>query len=370
MNRFNLPDIQFAQKSAEQIEADAVARFEENTDITLTKADPRRKFIQTDAYMLALQRSLIDYTGKQNLLAYAENENLDHIGARAKTPRLEALAARTTQRFHLSIAKPQTIPEGTRVSAGDGIFFATLESVEVAAGQTFVDVMVECTVMGSIGDGYLPGQLNQLVDPLQWVQSVQNLTTSAGGADTEADDPYAERIWQAPESFSVAGPEGAYKYWARTASPSIVDVAVDSPAPCEIEIRPLLQGGQIPTQEVLDQVMEVCNDRKIRPLSDLVKVLAPEQVNYDLSVTYWIGLSSSGMATSIKAKIEKAIDEFIQWQKSKLGRDIDPSELTARIKMAGAKRAAVTLPMYRQIAPHQVAKENQVQVVYGGLEDD
>lgn len=370
MARFNLPDIQFGDKSVQKMETEAVGIFEKNTNIPLADADPRRKFIQSIIALFAQQRVIIDYTGKQNLLAYAENDNLDHIGARAKTPRLEALAARTTQRFHLSIAMPQTIPGGTRVSAGDGIFFATLESVEVAAGQTSADVVVECTVVGSIGNGYLPGQLNQLVDPLQWVQSVSNLTTSGGGADTEADDPYAERIWQAPESYSVAGPEGAYKYWARTANPSIVDVAVDSPAPSEIEIRPLLQGGQIPTQEVLDMVLNVCNDRKIRPLGDRVKVMAPEQVSYDLNVTYWIGLSNSGMATSIKAKIEKAIEEFILWQKSKLGRDIDPSELTSRIKNAGAKRAAVTLPVYRAIATHQVAKENLVQVVYGGLEDD
>lgn len=370
MARFNLPDIQFANKSVQRMEEEAVGIFEKNTNIPLADADPRRKFIQTIVALYAQQRVNIDYTGKQNLLAYAVNDNLDHIGARSKTPRLQAFAAKTTQRFHLSIAKPQTIPEGTRVSAGDGIFFAVKESVELAAGQTSIDVLVECTVKGTIGNGYLPGQLNQLVDPLQWIQSVENLTTSAGGADTEADDPYAERIWQAPESFSVAGPEGAYRYWSRTASPSIVDVSVDSPAPCEIEIRPLLQGGQIPTQEILDLVLQACNDRKIRPLGDRVKVLAPEQVSYDLSVTYWIGLSNSSMEASIKAKIEKAIEEFIQWQKSKLGRDIDPSELTARIKNAGAKRASVTLPVYRQVEPFQVAKENQIQVVYGGLEDD
>ncbi|MFD2089923.1 baseplate J/gp47 family protein [Brevibacillus brevis] len=50
------------------------------------------------------------------------------------------------------------------------------------------------------------GKLNQLVDPLPFVQSVSNVTESGGGADEEDDDSYAERIRQAPESFSVAGP--------------------------------------------------------------------------------------------------------------------------------------------------------------------
>ncbi|WGV57780.1 baseplate J/gp47 family protein [Brevibacillus brevis] len=370
MARFNMPDITIVEKSPEKIENEAVAIFESETKIKLVPADPRRKFMQVIIAILAQQRSNIDFSAKQTLLAYAIDDNLDHLGFSRDTPRLEPSFAKTTQRFHLSVAQPQTIPKGTRVTAGDGVFFVVQQDMPVQTGQLFVDVEVLCTVAGDAGNGYVPGELNQLVDPLRWVAKVENITKSEGGAGMEEDDPYAERIRQAPEKFSVAGPEGAYRYWARTASSLIVDVSVRSPSPGVVEIRPLLKNGAIPGQEILDLVTEICSDRKVRPLTDLVRVLAPEIVSYDMTVTYWIGLDKSTIAASIQADVEKAIEEYKIWQKSKLGRDINPSELIARIKNAGAKRAAVTLPTFTKLEEYQVAIEKTVNVSYGGLEDD
>ncbi|MED1803015.1 baseplate J/gp47 family protein [Brevibacillus porteri] len=370
MARFNMPDITIVEKSPEKIENEAVAIFESETKIKLVPADPRRKFMQVIIALLAQQRSNIDFAAKQTLLAYAISDNLDHLGVPSDTPRLEPSFAKTTQRFHLSVAQPQTIPKGTRVTAGDGVFFAVQQDMPVQIGQLFVDVEVWCTEAGDSGNGYVPGELNQLVDPLRWVAKVENLTKSEGGADWEEDDPYADRIRQAPEKFSVAGPDGAYIYWARTASSLIVDVSVRSPSPGVVEIRPLLKGGNIPGQEILDMVQEKCNDRKVRPLTDQVQVIAPEIVHYDLKVTYWIAIDKSTIATSIQTDVQQAIEAYKLWQKSKLGRDIDSSELIARIKNAGAKRVIVTLPAYQKLEPYQVAKENVVSVTYGGLEDD
>ena len=56
--------------------------------------------------------------------------------------------------------------------------------------------------------------------------AVSNTTVSAGGVEIEGDEAYRERVLLAPESFSVAGPVGAYQYWARQASPAVVDVHV------------------------------------------------------------------------------------------------------------------------------------------------
>lgn len=370
MARFNLKDITIVDKSPEKIEAEALALYEAETGIRLAPADPRRKFIQVMIALLAQQRSNIDFSAKQTLLAYAVGDNLDHLGVPSDTPRLAPSRAKSTQRFHLSVTQQQTVPKGTRVTAGDDVVFATVQDVSVQSSQTYVDVEVECTVPGEIGNGYVPGELSQLVDPLPWVSHVENLTTSEGGADWEADDPYADRIRQAPEKFSVAGPDGAYIYWARTASSLIVDVSVRSPSPGVVEIRPLLKGGGIPGQEILDIVKEVCNDRKVRPLTDKVDVLPPKVVDYDISVTYWIDIEKSTVAASIQEEVQKAIETYKLWQKSKLGRDIDPSELITRIKNAGAKRAVVDLPTYTKLERYQVAKENQVFVMYGGLEDD
>jgi phage-related baseplate assembly protein len=368
--RFNLPDISFVEKSPEQIEAELVSFVEGKTGLKLLPADPRRKFIQAVAAWASQQRVNIDYAAKQNLLAYAVDEFLDHFGESRHTPRIQAKAASTTQRFYFSITRQQIIPAGTRVTAGDGMFFATTAAVTVKRDQTYADVTVVCTEPGAKGNGYAVGQLNQMVDPLPWVTRTENVTVTSGGADAEENDPYAERIRLAPESFSTAGPELAYVYWAKTASADIVDVLVDSPSPGKIEIRPLLKDGGIPDQAVLDAVAATCNDRRVRPLTDFVQVLAPQAVSYDINLNYWISSADASLVTSIQEKVTESVETYKTWQKSKLGRNIDPSELVYLVKQAGAKRVEVIEPLFKTIEKHQVAVENTVTVTFGGLEDE
>jgi phage-related baseplate assembly protein len=367
----NLPQITFAEKSAQEIESNIITTYEAIAGKTLFPGDPVRLFLQSIAALIIQQRVLIDYSAKQNLLAYAEGDVLPHIGVLVGTDKLEAAPAITTLRFALSAVQsnPVSIPTGTRVTPGKNIMFATTEDITVLAGQLTVDIPAECTEAGIIGNDFTPGQINKLVDPFQWFGSVTNITTSAGGADIESDDAYRERIHQAPEQFSTAGPSGAYEYWAKTASQLIIDVSVYSPSPGVIEIRPLLSGGEIPGDEIIDAVLNICSDTKIRPLTDNVLVLAPEQISYDLNLSYWIGQKNAALALSIQQAVTMAINEYIIWQKSKLGRDLNPSELTARIMAAGAKRVNIVSPIYTDVSQSQVAIADQVTITYGGLED-
>lgn len=367
-NRLNLPDIQFADKSAEQIEADILAEYEKLTGVQLSQADPRRKMIQAYLPILVQQRNLIDFGAKQNLLAYANDEFIDHIGSTTDTKRLEPTSAKTLVRFTLSLAQSENkiIPLGTRATV-NGISFETKEEIIVFSGATFVDVEMQCTEPGEMGNGFLPGQIKELVDPLPWIESVINLTISNGGTDWEDDDVYANRIQKSPEKYSTAGPEGAYDYWARTASPLIADVFVRTPSPGVVEIHPLLRGGGIPDENMLALVYETCSHKKVRPLTDFVRTVAPEIVTYGIEVTYWISSDKTAFSASIQHQVNLAVQEYISWQKEKLGRDIDPSELIARMKNAGASRVAVTSPVYTPLEKHQVAKEENIRFQYGGL---
>lgn len=121
--------------------------------------------------------------------------------------------------------------------------------------------------------------MTKLVDPLPYVDSVQNATVTAGGADKESDESYRERIHEAPESFSDAGSYGAYTFFAKSANPDIADVFITSPSPGEVKIVPLMTGGEIPEEEVLKDVLEACNDKTVRPLTDQVSVQAPTVKN-------------------------------------------------------------------------------------------
>ena len=195
-----------------------------------------------------------------------------------------------------------------------------------------------------------------------------NTSTSAGGTDTEKDDAYRERIRIAPESFSVAGPTGAYIYWAKTASSLITDVAVLSPQPGEVEIYPLLEGGELPSQTILNDVNAVCNNESIRPLTDQVSVISPTANSFDIEAEYYIEAEDSGASAEIQATVAKAVSDYVLWQKSKLGRDINPSELIRRIVDAGAKRVDVTSPVFTTVSASEVAIADTVTVTFGGAD--
>jgi phage-related baseplate assembly protein len=128
------------------------------------------------------------------------------------------------------------IPAGTRATPDGQLFFATLQDATITAGSTSVSVLAACQVAGSIGNGYVAGQINQLVDTVPYVTAVVNTTTSMYGTDPETDDRFRQRIRLSMERFSTAGPTKAYQYWTLTANQNIEDVEVFSPAPGQVTV--------------------------------------------------------------------------------------------------------------------------------------
>jgi phage-related baseplate assembly protein len=173
-------------------------------------------------------------------------------------------------RFFLSnaLTSTSTIPLGTLAQSGSGIQFATTQEGIIQPGGISIDLNAQSVEAGAIANGLVAGQINQLV---QWSSpfliNVTNTTTSSGGADVESDDHLRARIWMAPESFSVAGPYGAYEYWAASANPEIIDVSVwsDAAHAGQVYIYPLMIGGRWPTQAECDQVYAICNATGLGP---------------------------------------------------------------------------------------------------------
>lgn len=374
MSLVDLPDIEFVEADVLETAANLVVTFEAISGRTLQPADPVRLFLLSIAQIMVQQRMLINQVAKGSLLRYARGAMLDHLGAFAATTRLEAAAASTTIRFTLSAPRQSATPiaSGTRISTvgNPKRYYATQSYSEVGIGGLTVDVQAVCTNKGVLGNGFLPGQIAGIVDPVPYVATAVNITESAGGADVETDEALRQRIYTAPESFSVAGPDGAYRYWAKTASSSIIDVSVTSPGPGQVLIVPLLEGGTIPGQEILTAVSDICNSRSIRPLTDSVSVSAPTTQTYNISLSYWIDREQAASATTIQAAVSDAINGYLIWQKSKLGRPINPSELIRRVMAAGAYRVNVTSPAYTEVAATKVAVSGTVTATYGGLMDD
>jgi phage-related baseplate assembly protein len=305
-----------------------------------------------------------------NLLSYARGEYLDVLGDLVGVFRLDPQPSLATIEFTLSTARDSvyTVPKGTEVTDGE-LIWATTEPLDIPAGDLSGTVSAECETAGETGNGRVAGQINVMVEPLEYIDSAENITESTGGADTETDDNLRERIRLAPSSFSVAGPAAAYRYWARTANQSIVDVSVLSPTPGVVEVRPLMAGGEIPDSDVLNSVADVLKDDSVRPLTDDVDVLAPAAASYDVTVDYWISEANATQITAIQDAVDKAVADYVDWQKAKIGRDINPDELTRQIRAAGAKRITITSPSFTVLDNTEVAQEGTITVSYQGTED-
>lgn len=369
----SLPEVRFAEVDPAEVETAIITVYELLAEKTLFPGDPVRLFLEALAYIIILQNAAIDAAAKQNLLAYAMGEHLDHLGALMDTPRLEASPSITVLRYELS--GPQAwsvlVPQGSRVTIGSGgLLYLTDRTAEIPAGELHVDVPATCAEPGTHSNGLVPGQINKMVDVIPYVKSAANTVTTALGADVELDPSYQTRIQLAPEKFSVAGPSGAYRYHTLSAHQDIADCAVWRPKPGFVDIRPILKGGELPGEELLQILREKLNDKRIRPLTDTVIVDAPELAHYRIAGGWTLHRDNAPLAESIQKRVREAVEEFRLWQRSKPGRDINPTRLIALMERAGAKRVALDSPAFTVLLDRQIARETSVQMTFLGVEDE
>ena len=368
----DLPELTFADADVDTLLEEALVIVRGLLKREISRADPLMLFIKSFLSIIIQQRLLIDELAKQNLLAYSKNDALEHLGVLVGVERLPASAATCTVEVKLSAPRQRatSVMKGTRVNAGDDVNFALDEAIVFASGETSATVKATCLEVGEVGNGYAVGELKNIVDPQPFLAAIENVTESTGGADIEDDDSLRERIHQAPEKFSNAGSNGAYAYWAKTASNLISDVYVESENPGEVSVYVLMDDGEIPNDEMLETVANVLNDKTIRPLTDLVHILPPVVESYDIEVRYYIARSDAISAVTIQQRCEAAVDEYISWQKKKLGRDINPTELMYKVRLAGAKRVEILEPTFQIVQPNAVAIAGNINVSYGGIEED
>ncbi|OMH40227.1 baseplate assembly protein [Desulfurobacterium indicum] len=362
-----LPEPVFVEADYEKIINELIASWEAQTGARLQPAQLERLILDVIAYRENVLKLAINEAAKQNLLAFAKGEELDHLGALLGVKRLPSQPALTTLRFEFQEPLPVQIliPKGTQVRSSDGkVIFQTKEDVNAEIGSEYVDVLAECTEVGIIGNGYETSTINELVNPLPYVSKVYNITISTGGADVEDDDHFRSRIQLAPESFSNAGSKGAYIYFAKTAHQDIVDVAVESPEPGVVNVYPLLKGGVIPGDEIISLVEETLNADKVRPLTDKVQVLPPDPVSFDINVDLYIYKSYTTLANTIKTEAENRLNAYAEKLKNKLGMDIVPEQIIDLLQsIPGVYRSQINSPSECQVLPlNQVAVVNLITV--------
>ena len=378
----SLPDVSFIDNlQLEDVELQMIKdyqdRYKEITgeDVVLSRADPEALILYACAIQIFQELLYVDRAGKQDLLKYSYGTYLDNLAAMKGIAREPAKAAKAKIRFTLSglRTEPVSIAAGTRVTDGE-VYFETLNYAEILAGEESVDVLCQCLTEGKTGNNLPVGTIRVLVDPIPYVATVANTEITSGGTDIEDDDSLRERVYIAPSKYSVAGPEDAYEYWVKTYNSSISDVLVYSEnagsAPYTVQIEFIMAGGELPNESMIIGLQDFLYNEQIRPLTDKVIVKAPDTVGYKIDVKYFVNKSDSGKVSTIQAEVGAAIDEFVSWQRSKIGRDINPSRLVQMMVAAGAKRVEVTYPIFQIIGKSNIAKLISRNVSYGGIEDD
>ena len=426
-------ELNFIETSAAEIWDEVLEELENGVAEPLYPGDERRIFGEALTQVIVAVYSAVNDACRQKMLQYARDDVLDAIGETRDVERLDPTYATTTLRFSVETANPSNlvIPAGVRASNDFEHYFATDATAVLPAGSLYVDVPATATEGGSDYNGIAPNEICRIIDVSQvpLIDAVANLTETDGGGDIEDDDNYRERIREAENKLSTAGPAKAYKYWALSAnslvsdvvviseketltetltvyggrifrggdtllpgtlkvyktggtqavegadytkeytndlltitlagtlaSQSTVDIEIERDMRGRVKIVPICAGGELPSEDVLADVLAVCSSDDVKPLTDLVTVEAPSVETYDIELTYYTTSANESAVVSAVEGSGGAIDSYVYWQDSALDQDINPSELMKLILNAGATRVEITSPVYTELGETTVAK--------------
>ena len=107
----------------------------------------------------------------------------------------------------------------------------------------------------------------------------------------------------------------------------------------------MLKNGELPSEELLTKVTDICSAKYIRPLGDLVSAKVPTKVNFEVELSYKLPKEMETLAGIKRAEVDIAVQEFIDEIRNKLGKDIDPDYLKGKLLNLGLKRVVIISPV-------------------------
>jgi len=356
-----LPTPDFINRDPATVLAEITASYETLTGRALEPAQVEQLILNAFAYREVLVRNQIQDAALQNLVAFARYPALDFLGELVGVSRLSSQSSRTTILFTLVEGHGDiVIPQGLRVSTVDGrVNFELIEDTSVLSDVNSVSVTAIAQVAGKIGNDYALGSVSVILDPQPYLATASNTTITEGGSDEESDDQLRDRVKLAPNAFSTAGPYKAYEFWAKSASPLIIDVSVGNRhyksgdtippgksigdvIPGTVEVFPLVEGLATTPTEILDAVNAVLNADRIRPLNDIVFVSSPTAVNTTIEVD--LTLYEGAVQSDIVPVVLAALQAFKDGRRKLLGQDIVKNQIINYSMEDGVYNANVISP--------------------------
>lgn len=209
------------------------------------------------------------------------------------------------------------------------------------------------------------------LDHLGALMGVTRLVVTPADPDTgtpavlEADDDLRQRIALAPASFSVAGPEAAYVFYARAADARVADATAISPSPREVIVTLLAAGGDgTAPPDLIAAVEAIVSSKPVRPLTDLVTVQSAALVDFaiDARLTLFAGPDANLVAGTARA----SLDSYLA-RSRRLGRDITTSGIIGALMVEGVQKVALVAPVGDVVCDRtQVAHPTAISVTVAG----
>lgn len=241
-----MSELKFIETTDETIYTDILEELENGVGEPLYPGDERRIFGDTMAKVIVTVYNTVNDACRQKMLRYARGTVLDALGENRDVIRLDPTYATTTLRFTVTEAVGSNIiiPAGLRVTGDFVHYFLTDTTAVLYAGSLYVDVAATAEEGGTDYNNIDEGEISEIVDvsDVPLLDGVTNLTITEGGGDREEDEPYRERIREAENKLSTAGPAKAYKYWAMTANPLVTDAVVESETETVTRTLPVYDG--------------------------------------------------------------------------------------------------------------------------------
>lgn len=220
-------------------------------------------------------------------------------------------------------------------------------------------------VMLATADGTNLEQLGALLGVVRLtVTPAQPDAVPPVAAVMESDDVLRLRIQLALEGFAAAGPRGAYEFHARSASPLVADVAVDSPDPGAVRVTIMsAEGDGTPSVGLLNTVQDALSAEDVRPLCDTVAVQGPIITEYQIAATLDIAQGPDGgvVLDRARASVQAYADSV-----RRIGQPVTVSGLHAALHRDGVVRVTLASPA-AEVDPGPIGLANctQIEVVAG-----
>lgn len=231
-------------------------------------------------------------------------------------------------------------------------FDATVESdpaVKILQVAAYRELLLRARVNDAARQVMVAFATGTNLDQLAALFGVTRLLISAAvpeddiAAVYETDDDLRSRVVIAPEALSVAGPEGAYIFHARSAAGDVLDASAISPAPGDVLVTILSRAaGGVASPALIATVLAYLSSETRRPMTDNVTVQSAAIVTFVVtaSVKTFSGPDSAIVLAASRARL----DDYLA-RSYRLGRDITRAGLIAALgAVEGVQNVILTAP--------------------------